>query len=67
MRYGTEPSDRQDRRIQRRKMRRMWKDLQETHYDYDIATERVLIGFVAAFAVIMWVVYYVVVYGVFGH
>lgn len=67
MKYGTEPSNWQDKRIQRRKMRRMWKNLQETHYDYDIATEKALIGVVTAFAVVMWVVYYVVVYGVFGH
>ena len=64
MKFGTEPSNWQDKRIQRRKMRRMWKGLKETHYDYDIATEKALIGVVTAFAAVMWVVYYVVVYGV---
>ena len=67
MKYGTEPSNWQDKRIQRRKMRRMWKELRETHYDYDVATERVLIWFVLAFAAIMWASYYIVVYGVCGH
>ena len=62
MRYGTEPSDRQDRRIQRRKMRRMWKTLQETHNDYDVATEKALMLFVLAYGVIVWAAYFIIVH-----
>lgn len=52
--YGWEPSDRQDRRIQRKKLRQMWKTLQETHYDYDVATEKAMMIAVLLCGLIMW-------------
>lgn len=59
MRYGTEPSNWQDRRIQRKKLKRMWKTLQETHYDYDVATEKAMMIVVLMFGIIMWAFGYI--------